>query len=135
VTALQIAATSSFRVKDQIWTTGERIAFTVGSDGTGAHWPTFYAVTRLRASGHSSNTLAAKARVIASFHRWADDADIDVIERLQGLTFFRLDEIESLRWHLRRGTTGKAGRRMERPIRFPRLRPGLSSPAVCVRKP
>ncbi|ACB81385.1 integrase family protein [Methylorubrum populi BJ001] len=95
-----------YRVKESIWDTGERFAFTEGPDGLGSYWPVLYAVTRLRSSGHSFGTMLGKARAIALFHNWADQADIDILERVQGLSFFSLPEVEGLRRALQRSSEG-----------------------------
>jgi len=79
--------------------TGERFAFTLGSNGMGSCWPALYAVTRLHSAEHSSEILTGKARVVASLYRLAADTGIDVVERLQRLSFFGLDQINSLRRH------------------------------------
>ena len=96
----------TYTVKETIWDNGERFAFTEGPDGLGAYWPVLYAVTRLRSPGHSSGTMIGKARVIAQFHIWAERSGIDLLERLQGLRFFRPFEIEGLRQSLRSAGVG-----------------------------
>lgn len=88
---------SLYRVKECIWDTGERFAFTEGPDGLGSYWPVLYAVTRLRYSGRAAGTMLGRARSVALFHNWAASREIDVLQRVQGLSFFSLIEIEGLR--------------------------------------
>ncbi|MEH3116786.1 MAG: site-specific integrase [Methylorubrum populi] len=103
---LTLQDNSLYRVKECIWDTGERFAFTVGPDGLGSYWPVLYAVTRLRYSGKAVGTMMGRARSVALFHDWAASREIDVLQRLQGLSFFSLVEIEGLRRTLKLASPG-----------------------------